>query len=359
VFSKSAVAPPSISFISSFEDCALSGENKSPERDDRVWRSFTTTFLGVFVGGLGVIYLLVLLADPYDTGRFPSFHTSGTYDENKLTASASRARDPRFNAAIFGNSRGQLLDPWRLSQATGLSFVQLTTAGSGPREQLAIMRWFLLHHPHPAAIILQIDERWCSQDPTLPVTFPFPFWLYQGNLEYLTNILSTRTLRVVPKRIRFALGLVPAEDLRGAWDYEASRPWNFKPNIPAEEKPTSAAVQEVELEFPALDQLKTLVATSLPDTPLVALMPPVFYTALPPADSPAAIQLGSCKRAFSRWLSNGPGRHFYDFMADQPLFRDPHNFMDVEHYRSNVARVLESIVVGTFRPRGELIKSDN
>jgi len=32
---------------------------------------------------------------------------------------------------VFGNSRGQLLDPEKMSETTGLSFVQLTTPGSG------------------------------------------------------------------------------------------------------------------------------------------------------------------------------------------------------------------------------------
>lgn len=75
------------------------------------------------------------LADPVDTGP--------------RTANASRGRAPRFNGAPFGNSRGQLLDPAKLSDITGLNFVQLTAPGSGPKENMTMMRYFVHHHPGP------------------------------------------------------------------------------------------------------------------------------------------------------------------------------------------------------------------
>jgi hypothetical protein len=329
------------------------------ESDARIWRRFVLTFIAVFAGGLGLIYAFILFVDPYDTGRFPALRTAGTYDENKLTASAGRARDPRFDAAIFGNSRGQLIDPWRLSQATGLSFVQLTTAGSGPREQLTMMRWFLRHHPHPAALVLQIDERWCSSDPSLPVTYPFPFWLYRGNAEYLTHLLSTRSLRAAVKRIRFALGRVPAQDLRGAWDYEANRVWSFRPEIPPDGGARGSDAIRIDggdgrggaadPSLPALDRLKALIAAEAPHTPIVVVVPPVFYTALPPAGTSDAAALDRCRQAFRGWLADRPPSGWSDFMVDLPLFRDPHNFMDMVHYRSNVARGVEAAVAGELR----------
>jgi hypothetical protein len=70
------------------------------------------------------------------------FAGQGLFETGQRTGNASRGRDPRFNAAIFGNSRAQLLDPAKLSEATGLSFVQLTTPGSDPREQMTTMRLF-------------------------------------------------------------------------------------------------------------------------------------------------------------------------------------------------------------------------
>src|SRR5579862_6609712 len=108
--------------------------------DARVWRRFAVIFLAVLFGILGPIYAALVVLDPYDTGRFPTFLPAGVTEDGSRTASASRGRDPQFNAAVFGNSRGQLLDPAKLSELTGLSFAQLTTPGSGPREQMTLIR---------------------------------------------------------------------------------------------------------------------------------------------------------------------------------------------------------------------------
>src|SRR5580700_2687055 len=93
----------------------------------QVWRRFALAFLTVFFGVIGSIYAALVAIDPYDTGRFPTPLKPGVLDGNQRTANASRGRDPRFNAAVIGDSRGQLLDPEKLSRTTGLEFVQLTT----------------------------------------------------------------------------------------------------------------------------------------------------------------------------------------------------------------------------------------
>ncbi|HVY57443.1 MAG TPA: hypothetical protein VHA77_06295 [Xanthobacteraceae bacterium] len=310
---------------------------------DRAWRRFVASFLAVFVGGLAAIYAFILLVDPYDTGRFPALPLSGVAEPYKATANVSRARDPQFNAAVIGNSHGQLLDPARLSHATGLSVVQLTTPGSGPREQLATMRWFLRHHPDAAAIIITIDNRWCGQDPRIPVTYPFPFWLYRGDLEYLANVLSTRSLGAASKRLMLQFGRGVAANRDGASDYEAGRAWNFHPGIPERfaAAATSAAGPVLDLPYPALERLMSAAAGLSPSTRLVLVMPPVFYTALPGAGSRSAAELASCKAVFARWTGQRPGSVFLDFLVDTPMSRDPHNFMDTEHYRSAFAREIE------------------
>src|SRR5258708_11320722 len=118
------------------------------------WRRFAILFLALFGGGVGLVYAALLVIDPYDTGRFPTFMKPGVVDSGQRTSNASHGRDPRFNAAVIGNSRGQMLDPARLSELTGLSFVQLTTPASRPPEQMAMLRSFMAHHRRVAAIRL-------------------------------------------------------------------------------------------------------------------------------------------------------------------------------------------------------------
>ena len=75
---------------------------------------------------------LVLVVDPYDSGRLGLLGIEGVDDASPRTANASRARDPQFDSAVIGNSTGQLLKPSELSRLTGLRFVQLYRARHRP-----------------------------------------------------------------------------------------------------------------------------------------------------------------------------------------------------------------------------------
>jgi len=322
---------------------------------EHAWRRCAIAFLAVFFGGLGSIYAFVLVVDPYDTGRFPTpLHSGvaagrGLFETGQRTGSASRGRDPRFNAAVFGNSRAQLLDPAKLSQATGLSFVQLTTPGSGPREQMTLMRYFLRHHPGAEAMVLGVDERWCDHDPSLPVIFPFPFWLYRGGLEYLEHLLSTRAFTDAQTRIKLAQGLASPADPRGYADYETGRVWSFHP--PASDIGAAAAAMTADTYFPALEEFDVLLAELPPQTRLVILIPPVYHTALPRPGTQAAADLPACKVELARRLGRKRSA-VLDYLVDGLISRDPENFMDPVHYRLSIARVIESriatvLVAGT------------
>lgn len=314
---------------------------------EHAWRRCAIAFLTVFFGGIGSIYAFLLLVDPYDTGRFPTplprgvFAGEGQFETGQRTGSASRGRDPRFNAAIFGDSRAQLLDPAKLSTATGLSFVQLTTPGSGAREQTTLMRYFLRHHPAAAVMVLGVDDRWCEHDPSLPVIFPFPFWLYRGDLEYVTHLLSTRAFTDAQRRVKLAMGLVPAADPRGYVDYETGRVWNFHPP-PASDVDTAAVVAAMpaNTHFPALEALDPLLAELPAQTKFVTMMPPLHHTMLPRPGTQAAADLAACKAELTRHL--GSRGAFIDYMVDGPISRDPENFMDAGHYRHNIARLIEA-----------------
>jgi hypothetical protein len=319
---------------------------------EHAWRRCAIAFLAVFLGGLGSLYAFVLVVDPYDTGRFPTplhsgvFSGRGQFETGQRTGNASRGRDPRFNAAVFGNSRAQLLDPAKLSAATGLSFVQLTTPGSGPKEQMTLMRYFLRHHPGAEAMVLGIDERWCDHDPSLPVTFPFPFWLYRGDLEYFTHLLSTRAFTAAQNRIKLAMGLVPAADPRGYVDYETGRVWNFHPHATSDVG-TAAAAMPANTYFPALEEFDVLLSELPRQTKFLIMMPPVYHAALPRPGTQAAADLPACKAELTRRLGR-QGLAFLDYLVDGPISRDPENFMDLVHYRLNVAHLIEARIASAL-----------
>ena len=122
----------------------------------------------------GALIVVIALAaahflDPYDTGRSPLVQRPGVRPQGPRQP-GGRGRDLAFNAAVFGNSRIQLLSPERLNGITGLSFVQLSVPGTGPKEQLTLIQWFMRHHPDARALVIGADKNWCTADPAMRVS---------------------------------------------------------------------------------------------------------------------------------------------------------------------------------------------
>jgi len=319
---------------------------------DPVWPRFVARFAGGFFVVLGIWLAAIILIDPYDTGYFPSFVGPGVVDDNDVTSTVGRGRDPRFNAGIFGNSHGLLLDPARLSPATGLSFVQLTTLGASPREQMAMMRYFLRRHADASALILVADQTWCTHDPALPnnltpASYRFPYWLFgDSRLRYLAHMLSSRPFRLMRRRMLFAMGRLAPVDPAGVAAYPAS--WDVaravKP-IHHPGTPLNGLSTQISTEFPAIDRLDSLLAAARPDIAVVVAMPPVYYRLLPEPQTVQSAELAKCKERLARAVARRQRGAFIDFLVESPLSRQDSNFVDEHHMRENVARAVESRIV--------------
>ncbi len=165
-------------------------------------------------------------------------------------------------------------------------FVQLTVPGANVREQLAMLRWFIAHHAEVRALVLALDERWCVTDPALPLRSPFPFWLYSdSDLVYLANALSTRTLRDGFRRLASAGGArrrstVPAIPTTRRARRGASRPASRRRRKDFR-RATSARFGASRI-FPGLIRLDAMLAEVPAKTAVVIVLPPQFYTRLPP-----------------------------------------------------------------------------
>ena len=322
-----------------------------PDRsDDDAWRRFVMRFLVVFVAVLAATLAFVILIDPYDSGRFPDLGITGVSDTNQRTANVSLGRSDKFNAAIFSDSHGLLLDPDRLTQATGLSFVQLSTPGAFAPEQIALMHWFIRHHARIGALVLAADERWCSENPQ--PWRSFPFWLYgDSDLRYLANSLNSRSAGAAFRRVEHAMGLLQPSHPRGYDDYEARRPADYKFDFPPLPPPASATAP-VDLgarAFPAIDRL----AAELPaGTPLVVVFPPVYIAVLPNDPQSLAV-LKECKARLARLATSTPHGGFLDYLIDSPIARDQASFQDIDHYRAPVARRIEQEIAGILNGQAE------
>ena len=313
-------------------------------------------WLGVFVGalalGAGLVFALVLVVDPYDSGRVGLTGIKGVNDASPRTANASRARDPQFDSAIIGNSTGQMIKPSELSRLTGLRFVQLTVPGTGPREQLAIMDFFLRKHAKVGALVIVTDESWCARDPALPQQHPFPYWLYgESDRDFLGRLFSSRAVSLTWRRILVGLGLRQRSAPDGYWDYEALGPREFQPVIVPRDDGGPAPTKVTE-DFPGVALLAAAVRKLPSDMPVVLFAPPAYHTMLPRPGSRAAAEEQACNAALRKVVAGRPHSNFIDYRIDNALTRDRANFMDFGHYRAPIARKMEQGIAESIRVGG-------
>jgi hypothetical protein len=242
-----------------------------------------------------------------------------------------------------------LLSPTRLANLTSLPFVQMTSPGSGPREQMLLMRWFMRHHQRIGAFVLAADQTWCTHDPAIPMLYQFPPWLYgDSDLDYLAHLLNTRAVTTAYRRVLLALGFIKPTDPDGYRDYEVGRTWNFRPEIAPGGTLSPILSDAAGRAFPAIEALDKVLADVPADTPVIVLMPPQFYTLLPAPGSHKAIEFNACKAELASRVGARARGGFLDYLTDTPIARNPENFMDAEHYRANVARAIEKDIAAVL-----------
>ena len=313
------------------------------------WGRWLAAFVATLAVAGALVSALILIVDPYDSG-FGLLGIKGVSDASPRTANASRARDPQFDSAVIGNSTGQLIKPSELSRLTGASFVQLTTPGTGPREQLAMMDYFVRHHPRIGALVITADAAsWCMRDPALPLQHPFPFWLYgESRFDYVTRMFSSRALRHAGRRLLILAGRRSPNAADGFWDYEKEGAGEFQPVIGPRDDggPAPAKVSD---DFPGVALLDAAIRKLPADVPVVLFVPPVFYTTIPRPGTWAAAENEACNAALRKIVAGRPRSNFIDFRVDNALTRERANFMDFGHYRAIIARRMEQGIVESIK----------
>jgi hypothetical protein len=339
------------SSTSSSEPFAVS----SAPSDAAAWAGFARILLATAALVTAAILALAVLLDPYDTGRTPFAFERGVRPQGPRTAAASRARDPAFNAAIFGNSHVQLLSPQGLSAATGTAFVSLIAPATGPRETLVLIDWFLRHHKRPpAALVIGIDSYWCTANPELPNEKPFPFWLYSPSFrDYVFGLMRFDLLEEIPRRLgRLVSGKGERARPDGYWDYEPNYRllgYETDPAIRARlAVPADTSGGNTTGFFPAATRLEALLRAAPAETALVLLRPPVYATALPAPGSPAKSADAACTQAFAGLAARRPRSALIDWRVDRPELHDPALFFDHTHYAQRIARLVEADIAAAL-----------
>jgi hypothetical protein len=300
-------------------------------------RGFLRVFTGVAAAAAGLILAVLLLVDPFATGRMTPIRSTVMQEANPRMAHVARARDPRFDAAVIGNSTVQILSPERLNALTGLSFVQLSIPGTGPMEQAAILH-HLARRPVGGvkAIVLGLDFTWCDPANAAKSLHPFPLWLHgPTNFAYAANMFRMESLEAAPRRLEALILGRRVGRADGFWDYETI----YRPDQSPREGAAGPAPQLTPPVSAAL-LLSEVVARVPPSVRLVGVLPPVFTPMAPPLATLHA--RNACRAELSTALAAArPGTTLVEIDADDPLLRDPANFTDTVHYRAAIAREIE------------------
>jgi hypothetical protein len=316
------------------------------------WSRWLVIFLTVTLLGAATLWCTVTVLDPFSTGRLTPLRRIDIASKNTLLGHAARVRDPRFNAAIIGNSHAIPLDPKRIGDATGLRFAQLGVAGIQPGEEFIIGRAFERHHADRAVVVVILDDSSCAwEDRTLRAPASFPAFLFEGSdWDYIRHIMFSDTINAGARRLGILLGLAG----------EAERPDGFDPfgyqaltrglriaRIAGFRRPSHAP--DPNRPPPALALLEAFVAELSPQTGLLLYFTPMPANTLPVPGSAAARWLEACKVRYRALTDARQNSAFLDRMIDDAFARDIDNFEDVEHIRNGSAPVLENDIIEALR----------
>jgi hypothetical protein len=301
----------------------------------------------------GVIALLIGL-DPYDTGRLTLFKRTGMFETGPRMVNASRMRDPSFDSAVLGNSTVQLLKPERLNALTGNRFVQLTVPGTGPMEQVAMLRR-LVHEKGSGlkALTIGLEYSWCEAARETTTVNPFPFWLYDNNtFAYARGLIRFDTLEAMPRRLRLLFGKERRAAPDGFWDYEQIS-GGYNESI-GKSVLVSDLPEPSKGRHSASEALVAALSLIPGNTAVVLLHPPTHVPAGHVLSSRNAERMARCKDELRQAAQQRPNTIIVDAWTDNPLTRDRTLFFDYNHYRSPLAMHVEAEIAKalatTIRP---------
>jgi hypothetical protein len=342
--------------------------------DDRKWRRFVASFLGVLLGGIVTVYLFVVLVDPYDVIPFslPLERRIVSISQRHMYAQIVRSR--RFDSLILGTSTSALLDPALLSKKFGVRFVNLTMDAATAWEQSTILNYFQRVAGPPKVVIIGVDGVWCVESADrAPVTFRgFPYWLYDDETwnDYF-NLFNSGTVEIAGRMVGYQLGIYPERVRYDGYrvfvppepTYDLARArkhiWGGRsPEVPVEAPPLLLSPNErSKLRFPALDWLDASLA-NLPESSLKILaFMPVHVAAQPrPGTHEGALE-AECKARITD-IARKRGAKAIDWRVHSALTRNDANYWDPLHYRLPIAariadELQKAVLEGATSPGNE------
>jgi len=320
----------------------------------QAWKRFAQWAIGasvaLFLAFVGGMYLI----DPYDTGRSPFSGEPDLRGQKEVNATTSVGRDPKFEAAVIGNSTIALIEPARLTALTGIRFAQLAVPGTQIPEQLAIIDWFMKHHDGSAkALVIALSrDTWCASDPTQLGNNSFPMWRFSDSrIEYLAGLISMSSAQQAARRV----GILPSSKADSApdgyWDYEPLYAALLADAPRRKEllfKRRNDQITLGEPSFPGVRVLSERLAALPADLPVVLAVPPVFTAKQPQPATPRHRAEQACRQRLIDLVSERPNTALVDWWDDRPELKKADAFIDQIHYRHPVARAVEQDIAAAL-----------
>ena len=348
--------------------------NKAGARDDAAWRRVVRLFLSVFVGALALVYLFILLVDPYDLVPFSLPMERPLVSGSQRYAYPQVMRSRRYDALIIGTSTSRLIDPQALNGPFKAHFANMAMNAGTAWEQWTAFEYFRRVAGAPKVLIVAGDGAWCepNADTHRVTSHGFPEWLYDDSrLNDFVKMFSSDTVEVAARLIGYHLGwyrarsrydgfevFTPPEneyDLvrarRGIWRGGEPR---ALPDLPP---PQLSEAERRALKFPALDWMQQMF-TELPQaTRKVVAFMPVHVTAQAWPGTRAAAVEAECKARIAA-VARRHGATMIDWRIASPITREDSNYWDSLHYRLAVAQrvareLVAAVVEGAESPDGD------
>jgi hypothetical protein len=295
-----------------------------------------------------LVVAFIFFKDPYGRAGFRPSAMVPNVPERELMV--SRAMDPQFDSAIVGNSTSIPLQPVELDALAGHRFVSLSMSGSGAPGALTAARFFLRYHPRAAALIVALDDSWCTKGADATEGRPFPFWLYGNDFDYIIGLFGHASWDLV-KLARTERG---ANRLDGYHPYDEAFRGHGYDNITTTTerlnriiRPTVARYQPP-YHFEPPEMLARFIADAPASLAIVLFWTPRYVNIIPIDGTPAAEADAACKRQVAALASSRVV--IVDWSGPRPENLDPANFYEANHYRDSLAikieREIASALVG-------------
>jgi hypothetical protein len=319
------------------------------------WKSFVVTALATLLASASLLYVFILLADPYDDVWFSPPFEREPLSKNQRFSYPGLARNPHFDSVIVGTSSSRLLRPDRIGPPLGASFVNLAMNAATPYEQSEILSVFRRAHRRVKYAVFGVDEIWCDPDKLRDRfdLYSFPEWMYDEDpWNDLPHLFNEEALSQAWSQFRNAMGwrrprwgmdgyrnFLPPES---RYDPDRVRRKLYKDDGPDATVLSAAAREEVAKEsahwpFPNLDLLRRMLASLPSDTVKVVFLPPYNHTHLPAHGSRQDTVLQACKVRIVDIARAIKGTTVVDFMFRSPITLADDNYWDRVHYRVSVA----------------------